>query len=106
MSDASQDIIPWLQQSGYNELAALLLKIQDGWKARGVNTRRSWWVRLAGGKNGRPSVVEGHQLPVLKAAQRRMGVPVTANALSLPNELPPPPKRSNGRWKTPTKRKK
>jgi hypothetical protein len=94
----SQDAIPWLDENGYPAVAEKLRRIQAGWKERGAQTRRSWWVKLAGKTGGRPCAIEGEELPVLRAAQIRMGRPVTSNALWHPGEVAPP-KRETGRWK-------
>jgi len=71
----------------------------DGWQTKGTKTRRSWWDILAGGKNGKPRTIEGVTLPVLKAAQIRMGVPITKNAICRNEAEKVPEVVSNGRWK-------
>lgn len=88
----------WLVQNNYEDVAALVDTVMDGWKVKGTKTRRSWWDVLAGGKNGKPRTIEGVTFPVLKAAQIRMGVPVTDNAICRENEENIPLKTISGRW--------
>jgi hypothetical protein len=71
----------WLQQSGYEDVAALIDKVMLRWKASGARTRRNWWETLAGGQEGKPHTVEGLTFPVLAAAQRHQGLPVTPSAI-------------------------
>jgi DNA adenine methylase len=71
----------WLLENRYEDVAALIDQVTREWRAKGKQTRRNWWEVLAGAANGRPRTVAGRTFPVLKAAQRRQGVPVTANAL-------------------------
>lgn len=88
----------WLVQNNYEDIAALVDTVMDGWKVKGTKTRRNWWDVLAGGKNGKPRTIEGVTFPVLKAAQIRMGVPVTDNAICRENEENIPRKVISGRW--------
>jgi hypothetical protein len=94
-----QDLRRWLRENGHDETADLIDGFIARWKADGKRTRRNWWEILAGGRLGRPRTIEGKEFPVLKAAQTRQGLPVTANALFLTGEKPPPPiPRESGRW--------
>jgi hypothetical protein len=80
----------WLRKSGHDNIGELIDGFVSKWKAEGKRTRRNWWEILAGGRLGKPRTTDGHAFPVLKAAQIRQGLPVTANAVSLSGELPPP----------------
>jgi hypothetical protein len=71
----------WLLKNNYEDIALLIDEILEDWKKQGKGTRRNWWDKLAGGKNGKPCVVSGKEIPVLKAAQIRQGKPVTKNAI-------------------------
>src|SRR5713101_1528392 len=95
----------WLRENGYADIASLIESFIAKWKGAGKKTRRNWWEILAGGSSGRPRTVDGLPFPVLKAAQIRQGVPVTANAISRPEEKSlPPGQRVTNRW--PERRKK
>ena len=97
MSDLS--IRKWLIQNGYEDIAVSIDQIMEGWQTKGTKTRRSWWDILAGGKNGKPRTIEGVTLPVLKAAQIRMGVPITENAICRNKAEEVPEIVHGGRWK-------
>ena len=53
---------------------------------------------LAGGKNGKPRIIEGIYFPVLKAAQIREHVNITQNAICRNENEEIPKKKINGRW--------
>jgi len=89
----------WLIQNGYEDVAASIEQIMDGWQTKETKTRRSWWDILAGGKNGKSRTIEGVTLPVLKAAQIRMGIPITKNAICRNETEKVPEVVRNGRWK-------
>lgn len=89
----------WLMQNGYSDVAQLIDQIMRGWQIKGTKTRRNWWQVLAGCNDGKPRTIEGVTLPVLKAAQIRMGVPVTDNALCRNANECTPEIVDNGRWK-------
>jgi hypothetical protein len=72
----------WLRDNGYDEIGELIDGFIGEWKTAGKRTRRNWWEILAGNKLGSPRTIEGKEFPVLKAAQMRQGLPVTANAIS------------------------
>jgi len=96
---AQQDLRQWLRDNGYDEIADLIDGFIITWKADGKRTRRNWWEILAGGKLGKPRTIYGREFPVLKAAQMRQGLPVTANALCHKGEkLPALVPRETGRW--------
>ena len=94
----------WLIQNNYQDVAASIEILMDGWMEKGTRTRRSWWEVLAGGKNGTPRTIEGITFPVLRAAQLRKGVPVTENAIYRNNDEVFPGIRKNGRWANASKR--
>ena len=71
----------WLRQNGYEDVVELLDEVMATLAARGSKERRNWWDILAGGKDGRPSVVAGREFPVLRVAQARQGKPITPNAI-------------------------
>ncbi len=71
----------WLVENDYQDVAALIDDVTRQWKVEGKQTRRNWWEILAGDAKGNPRVVAGRRFPVLRAAQLRMGVPVTSGAL-------------------------
>jgi len=78
----------WLRKNGHDNIAELIDGFVNRWKAEGRRTRRNWWEILAGGRLGKPRTIDGHSFPVLKAAQIRQGLPVSANAISNSAELP------------------
>lgn len=88
----------WLRENGYDDIADMIEKVMKGWRRKKHKTRRDWWDTLAGGKDGRPSLVNGVEFPVLKAAQIRQGKRVTDNALCRNPQETPPPKKKTGRW--------
>lgn len=80
----------WLLENGYVDVAALTDEAIAIIEAKGRKSRRNWWDTLAGGPNGRPSIREGIEFPVLRVAQVRQGKPVTPNAICRnPHEQPP-----------------
>ena len=90
----------WLRESGYVEVADLIDEIMAEWRAAGLKTRRNWWDKLAGQRNGSSCEVSGRRMPVLRAAQIRQGRVPTPNAVSRdPAEEPPVVRRTN-RWPT------
>jgi hypothetical protein len=92
------DARKWLRENGYDDVADMIDRVMADWEENGVRTRRSWWVTLAGGANGRPYTVAGQEFPVLASAQRRQNKPVTPNAIQRNARETPPPARVNGRW--------
>lgn len=80
----------WLLENGYEDVAELIDEAIRRIATKGKRSRRNWWDTLAGGVDGKPSVREGIEFPVLKVAQIRQGKPVTPNAICRnPNEQPP-----------------
>lgn len=80
----------WLLENKYRDVAALIDEITQEWDVEGKQTRRNWWEILAGDAKGNSRVVAGRKFPVLRAAQLRMGVPVTPGAICRnPNEEMP-----------------
>jgi hypothetical protein len=88
----------WLQLNKYDDVLEQIARLEQRWKVSGKGTRKSWWEKLAGGKDGEACVVDGEVFPVLKAAQKREGKPITKNAISRRGEVPPPPKKPQARW--------
>ena len=76
----------WLLENGYEDIAALIDKVMAEFRAAGSKERRNWADVLAGGKDGKPAVVAGRELPVLRAAQVSRNKPVTASAIHRPEE--------------------
>src|SRR5436190_130067 len=80
----------WLRQNRYEDVADLNDLVIAELKASGSKERRNWWAVLAGGVDGKPLIVNGHEFLVLRVAQIRQGKPITARAISRnPNEQPP-----------------
>lgn len=88
----------WLQQHGYEDIVVLIDEVTNELHEKGSKQRRNWWDVLAGGVNGKPVTVEGRTFPVLRAAQRRQGKPVTSNAIQRNRREAAPPIRQTGRW--------
>ena len=87
----------WLQDNGYQDVAALIDEVTAEWQATQRGTRRNWWAVLAGGQGGKPRCIAGKVFPVLRAAQIRQGLPVTDNALCRNPLEKPPLSRAPGR---------
>jgi hypothetical protein len=99
------DCRPWLREHGYDLVASAIDRQLIAWKRRGLRTRRNWWDILAGGRGGAPRTVAGLRYPVLAAAQRRQGKPVTPNAIELPRGEQAPARRVPSlRWEPPPHR--
>ena len=96
----------WLHQNGYEEVAALIDKVLSELCARGSKERRNWWDVLAGGANGKPMTVSGHEFPVLQVAQRRQGKKITPNATCKNADEKPPAVVTTKRWPRMRRRKK
>jgi hypothetical protein len=71
----------WLIENHYEDVAALIDKVVDGWKAKGTHTRRNWWEVLAGDIKGNPRHIEGVTFPVLRAARLRQNLEITEGCL-------------------------
>lgn len=89
----------WLLANGYPDVAALIERATGLIEAKGKTSRRNWWDTLAGGRDGKPSVREGIEFPVLRAAQIRQGKPVTDNALCRNPDEQTPPSLEFTRWR-------
>jgi len=89
----------WLRKNNYIDIADLIDEIMDEWRIADNHTRRNWWDKLAGRRNGKPCSVAGRELPILRAAQIRQGLPITDNALCHNENEIVPTKTSTGRWK-------
>lgn len=63
----------WLLQNGYEDVAALIDRALVKIDAKGRKSRRNWWDTLAGGPQGKASVREGIEFPLLRVAQIRQG---------------------------------
>lgn len=71
----------WLVENGYDDIALIIDEIMEEWKKNGNGTRRNWWDKLCGSKDGKPLIVSGREIPILRAAQIRKGYPITKNAI-------------------------
>ncbi len=89
----------WLLENRYQDVAALIDEVTRQWKVEGKQTRRNWWQVLAGDAKGNPRVVAGRRFPVLRAAQLRMGMPVTSGAICRNPDEEVPPVTVTGRWR-------
>ncbi len=91
----------WLFENDYKDVAKIIDDILIEWREKGNKQRRNWWDILAGDVNGKPRVISGREIPVLKAAQIRKNVLVTENALCRnENESNPLPIKEQTRWKS------
>ena len=88
----------WLKQNNYADVVSLIDQAMAKIAGRGSKQRRNWWEILAGGANGKPSVREGIEFPVLRAAQLHQRVPITPNAICRNFEEKPPEPRNTNRW--------
>src|ERR1700722_6572456 len=87
---AETGVRAWLRMNGYADIANLITVVMGKWRMSRVTTRRNWWDILAGDACGASRVIRGHSFPVLAAAQRRQGKPVTPNAIErTPGERAP-----------------
>ena len=90
----------WFRENGYGDVADLIDGVMSELKAHGSKERRNWWDVLAGGKDGKPIIVNGHEFPVLRVAQIRQGRIVTKNAISRNEAEVPPDVVVTDRWKS------
>src|ERR1044072_901091 len=88
----------FVQTYQYDEELALVNKVEAELKASGSKERRNWWDVFAGGKDGGSISVNGHAVPVLRAAQIRQGKPITKNAKCLNEDETIPSVRASRRW--------
>ena len=99
----------WLRANGYSDVADLIDQVMREFEASGSKERRNWWAILAGGRDGKARIINGHEFPVLRVAQIRQGQPVTANAISRSARETPPDVIATSRWpakKLPSKAKR
>jgi len=89
----------WLLANGYVDVAAVIDQVLVIIEAKRGKTRRNWWDDLAGKPGGDPRFREGIELPVLRVAQIRQGVPVTPHAICRNENEQPPDVRKTARWK-------
>ena len=94
----NHNIFTWLEANGYTDVAGKICIQKQKWAEQGLKTRRNWWEVLAGDKNGNPRVIDGVAFPVLAAAQKRQGKPITQNALKLNDSEVAPGIKENTRW--------
>jgi hypothetical protein len=80
----------WLRANGHSDVADRIDAIMEGWRKRGVKTRRNWWDVLAGDREGEPRKVQGVTFPVLAAARRRKGWPRCASEIGSDEAAPDP----------------
>lgn len=88
----------WCLENNYTDFVALIDKADASIAAKGKKSRRNWWDTFAGGENGQPSVREGIEFPVLRAAQIRQGRWVTPNAICRNEDEEIPPVVATKRW--------
>lgn len=88
----------WLVENGYEDVAALIDEAIRRIEAKGKRSRRNWWDTLAGGKDGKPSIREGVEFPILRAAQIRQGIPISPNAICRNENEKPPDVVATERW--------
>ena len=81
MKILSNTVRSWLNKNEYADIAQLIDGIMLEWHKNGNKQRRNWWDILAGDKNGKPRIIAGREVPVLRAAQIRKGVKVTENSI-------------------------
>lgn len=86
----------WLYENKYEDIANIIDEILEEWEKEGKKTRRNWWDKLAGKKDGKPCIVSGREIPVLKAAQIRQKKPITKNAICRNSNEVIPKKNNNG----------
>lgn len=104
MKPLNKSVRWWLMQNGYEDVAQKIEEFIKKWQKEGKKTRRNWWDILAGDKKGNPRKIEGVEMPVIKAAQIRMGVSTSKNAVKRNRkESKAPSVLPSGRW--PTKKK-
>lgn len=72
----------WLRDNGYVDAANMIDEIMAEWATLGKKTRRNWWDKLAGTRDGRPCTVAGRAFPVLAAARSRKGYPAVGAAVA------------------------
>src|SRR2546428_12682208 len=80
----------WLRRNGYVAIADQIDEVTLEWRSQGKHTRRNWWDILAGRGDGTPITVAARTFPVLKAAQKRQGRPISKNAISRRGRKRPP----------------
>ena len=79
----------------------MITTIMQGWRDKGLATRRDWWNVLAGTEAGKARTDSGFTFPVLAAARRRKGWPPVDAEQRRPGETPAPPIVESGRWPKP-----
>jgi len=88
----------WFRTNHYEDVVTLIEQAEAKVTARGSKQRRNWWEVLAGGINGKPSVREGIEFPVLRAAQIHQGKEITPNAICRNLNEQPPSAWRTARW--------
>jgi hypothetical protein len=88
----------WCAGNNYADVVKLIDKADASIAAKGKRSRRNWWDTLAGGRDGKPSVREGIEFPVLRVAQIRQGKPITPNAIWRSEDEQPPEVIATKRW--------
>lgn len=88
----------WLKKNGYEDIALIIDGIMLEWKKQGNKTRRNWWEKLCGDRNGNSKKIAGREIPVLRAAQIRQGKAVTENAICRNEDEEIPKILTNTRW--------
>jgi|GEM_PF-436195 len=98
MKQYKNSVRQWLIDNDYNDVAELIDEVTAEWDRQGKKTRRNWWEVLSGSKQGKPSVVEGRQFPILRAARLRQGLPDVKGSLSRHKREKVPPVVEQLRW--------
>ena len=88
----------WLRENGYGDVAELIDRVIAEIAASGSRQRRNWWDTLAGGREGAPISVNGHEFPVLRVAQIRQGRHITPTAICRNLNEQPPDVVATKRW--------
>ena len=88
----------WLLENDYPDVAVLIDEALKKIASKRRKSRRNWWDTLAGGPNGKSSIREGIEFPVLRVAQLRQGKVVTANAICRNEHEQPPDVVATKRW--------
>lgn len=85
---SENDARAWLRATGYSEIADQIDGVMDGWRARGVETRRNWWDVLAGTEKGFLASLQASSFQFLaRLVAERTGHDVTTRSRQGPVRL-------------------
>ena len=90
--------IDWCRKWGYDDIADMVEGFISKWAAEGNGTRRNWWDKFAGLRDGRHRKIEGRELPILQAARKRKGWPMVDDAICRNEEEQFPGISEQTRW--------